>query len=40
VRDFEAVVASRIISRTVRCAHGGTQGQPADAAHAIDTHFH
>jgi hypothetical protein len=31
---------SWVISRAIRCTQGGTQGQPADSAHAIDTHFH
>jgi hypothetical protein len=40
VRDLQAVLFAGIVKRAIGCAHGGTQGQSADSAHAIDTHFH
>jgi hypothetical protein len=38
VHDLEAVAAPRVLVRALRRAEGGAQGEPADAAHAVDAH--
>mgnify|MGYP006170800031 CR=1 FL=1 len=40
VHDLEPVAGARIVGLTLGSAEGGAQRQTADAAHAIDTHFH
>ena len=40
MHDLEPVTGTRIVDRSLGCAHGSAQGKAADTAHTVDTNFH